>query len=465
MFELSEILAALARHEGPVSREIKLRRVDGTPLHCLVAAARGDQPNTTILGITDVTGVAHATLALEESLRKQAAVYQHMPIGLGRVDGSELSALYQRLRDEKVSDVEAYVADNAWILERVQEASFVIEANKHCALLLGLSCPEELVGRSVGFTWQRRPDTLRRLIGSVVMQQPFLEETQLCTIDGNVIDVVLAATTVMDNGSRHMIVGILDISAKVRAEQAVARMQAEMSHAWRVAVLGEMSASIAHEINQPLAAISVTVGAGERWLEQEPPQLTEISRCLTRISELEQRARNVIARIRDMAERKTPELGEESLSELVKNACAFMAVEARHHHVEIVQEFEPSSDLVRVDKVQIEQVIVNLILNAIQAIVSSNPEVRKIIVSTRTHVEVVECVIVDTGPGIPPGKEKKIFESFFSTKLGGMGIGLSICRSIIEVAGGALTAENGSDGAGARFSFVLPAAPGELSGY
>jgi C4-dicarboxylate-specific signal transduction histidine kinase len=224
-------------------------------------------------------------------------------------------------------------------------------------------------------------------------------------------------------------------------------------------MLGELTASIAHEVNQPLAAIAASGEAGLRWLARTEPDLGKMRKLTASIIADAQRAGDIIARIRAMAARKAAEQTLLSINDVIREALQFLSHEVQSRSVTISHRLDPAAPQVLGDRTQLQQVIVNLAVNSMQAMAQAESAKRTITIRTVTADPTVLCCIVeDSGPGIGPEHFGQLFESFFTTKVGGMGMGLPICRSIIEAHGGSITADNGGVDGGARFSFTLPVA-------
>jgi signal transduction histidine kinase len=248
------------------------------------------------------------------------------------------------------------------------------------------------------------------------------------------------------------------------AELASARQRdtAERAKLARIAQLtsmGEMAASIAHEVNQPLAAIATNGEAGLRWLDRAEPDLDEARALMKRVVADARRAADIIARVRAMATRGAHTRVPVSLHQVIQESLLFLGHEIQSRAVSI--RFIPASSLpdVRADRTQMQQVVVNLAVNAMQAMAQSPGGRRMLgIRTTRPDAATVCCIVEDSGPGIDAAHLDRLFESFFTTKERGMGMGLPICRSIIEAHGGQVQADNDSAYGGARFSFTLPAA-------
>ncbi len=255
----------------------------------------------------------------------------------------------------------------------------------------------------------------------------------------------------------HFLGAVSDITERVTAQEMLNGVQANFAHASRVSVLGELTASIAHEIAQPLAAIAASSGAGLQWLERTEPDLLEVRNATASIVNNVRRATEIIARIRSMATRTLPEHTVLSLDDIIREALTFLRYEVQARNAHIAHYTASIEPLVLADRTQVQQVLVNLVMNAMQALVQGQE--RKITIQTTIEEETsVICSVEDTGAGIRPEHLPRVFESFFTTKEGGMGMGLALCRSILEAHGGNLTVQNLEGGCGARFSFTLPLA-------
>ena len=238
---------------------------------------------------------------------------------------------------------------------------------------------------------------------------------------------------------------MLDISDRVEAQTKLSRMQAEFAHAARVSMLGELTASIAHEVNQPLGAILTSGETAIRWLDRPEPDLGELRALAVRTVSDARRAGDVIRRIRSMASHGEPELVELALNDVVEEVMLFLGPELRRQAVQATLDLAPDLPFVRGDRVQLQQVFANLAVNALQAMAGQG-ERRLLIRTALTDPHTVCALVEDNGPGIPEDQLHRLFQSFFTTKKGGMGIGLAICRSIVEAHGGRLEAANLSGG-------------------
>jgi PAS domain S-box-containing protein len=240
-----------------------------------------------------------------------------------------------------------------------------------------------------------------------------------------------------------------------RAEAALQRAQSELAHATRIMTLGELTASIAHEVNQPLGAIVTSAGSCARWLAAQPPDMEKARRALERIANDGRRAAEVIKRLRSLMKRQAPRKSSLSINEAILEVIALAQAELRRSHILVGTRL---ADLPRVqgDKVQLQQVLLNLIVNAIEAMSGVTERRRELtITSSMEGADAVQVEVRDSGTGLEAEHAAHLFEPFYTTKAEGIGIGLSISRSIVEAHGGRLSAEANSPH-GAVFRFLLP---------
>ena len=243
------------------------------------------------------------------------------------------------------------------------------------------------------------------------------------------------------------------------AAEALRTTQAELAHASRVMTMGEMTTSIAHEVNQPLAGIVTNAGACLRWLAGDAPNLEEAREAARRIIRDGNRASDVIGRIRSLAKKADTEKQPLDLNDAVQEVTALTQGEVRRNGVLLRTELAHDLPPVLGDRVQLQQVVLNLVMNAIEAMSRVGDRPRVLIIKTQRVEGGQACVTVqDSGVGLDPKGAAHIFNAFYSTKPGGMGMGLSISRSIIENHGGRLWALP-NNGAGATFHFTVPQRP------
>jgi PAS domain S-box-containing protein len=246
------------------------------------------------------------------------------------------------------------------------------------------------------------------------------------------------------------------ITERRQAEEALRAMQAELAHANRVTTMGELSASIAHEVNQPIAATVTNAQAALRWLRAQPPDLDEVRASLSRIVEDGNRAGNVIGGIRAFINKVPPRKDRFDLNEAILEMIALTRSEMLKHGILLRTELAAGLPAVAGDRTQLQQVTLNLILNAVEAMGGIDAGARELRINTeREAAGGVLVTVRDSGPGLDPTDMERVFKAFYTTKPKGMGMGLAICRSMVEAHGGRMWA-SANEPRGAVFQFTLP---------
>ncbi|HKD48447.1 MAG TPA: PAS domain-containing protein [Rhizomicrobium sp.] len=276
--------------------------------------------------------------------------------------------------------------------------------------------------------------------------------------DGSEIPVLLSAAPIQDNSGR--IVGTVATVRDLRHEKAAgakdAALEAELTHVSRLSAMGEMSAAIAHELNQPLTAVTNYVKAALRFLNQDPPtsmQIHNACKAMEKAADQTIRAGTIIRYLRDFVEKRESERAPENINQVIRDAVTLGLVGTDHSNIKVKLELESRIPRLMIDKIQIQQVFLNLIRNAAEAMAGSeNAEI--VISSSAVDSSFAQIEIRDTGPGFAPEMAGKLFQAFATTKRDGLGIGLKICQSIVEAHGGSIKALR--DGPGAGFQIRLP---------
>jgi two-component system, LuxR family, sensor kinase FixL len=278
--------------------------------------------------------------------------------------------------------------------------------------------------------------------------------------DGTTFPMHLSIGEMQSGGVPYFTGFVRDLTEHQQTQARLQELQSELVHVSRLSAMGEMASALAHELNQPLAAISNYMKGSRRLLAGSlDPNATKIESALDRAAEQAIRAGQIIRRLRDFVSRGETEKRVESLSKLVEEAGALGLSGAREQGVQLRFSLDPEHDLVLVDRVQIQQVLVNLFRNALEAMQQAP---RRELTASNAGVadDMIEVAVSDTGSGFTEDVRSNLFQTFFTTKATGMGVGLSISRSIIEAHGGRMWAESNPSG-GATFRFSLPAAPNE----
>jgi PAS domain S-box-containing protein len=330
--------------------------------------------------------------------------------------------------------------------------------------IFGLN-PQEGVPSTETF-WQRiHPEDLDRtrelLLKAAHGQMEYEHEPRIVLPDGTVKHIQAIGHPVLDEkGQVAKYVGTaVDVTERKRAErerERVRQLEAELAHLNRVSMLGELAASIAHEVNQPLSGIVTNGGACLRWLAGETPNIEEAREAARRIVRDGKRAGEVIARIRALTKRAATPREKLDLNETIREVLALVGDEAKKRNVIIRTQFADDLSPVSGDRVQLQQVVLNLVMNAIEAMSSIGERPRELVMTTRNiDADQVQITVEDSGIGLEPNTIERIFDPFYTTKASGMGMGLSISRSILQAHGGRLWA-TAHEGPGTSFHFTLP---------
>lgn len=462
VFPRQEVDAALAR-EGQWSGEIKRTRRDGTQIVLASRWLLRRDPEGRAVGViessADMTEQLRADAEREVSERRFRTIFETAGFAAWESDWTEAMriGLEGAPRDETL---EAWLVDRPDRIQQGTAAAVIRNANQAAADLFDVASREDLVGANL--CGRYAPDGLAafaHIVSRLVRGETSVDaETRLVTLSGRIADIVLRVSVLPEGKDwSHMLVMAYDVTERNEARTRLEQMSAELAHAGRVSMLGQLAASIAHEVNQPLTAIVNYGKSGGRWLNRPEPDLGEVQACLDKIVAGASRAAAVIDRVRGLARKAAPQSDALDLAELADDAIAFVQSEARSARVAIRRDLRPAP-AVTGDRVQVQQVLVNLLMNGIQAMRDTTDRPRELTIRVEPQTDAtVRVAVRDRGTGFAPDGAARLFEPFFTTKSDGMGMGLSICRSIIEAQGGSISAAN-NEGPGATVAFTLPVA-------
>lgn len=431
-------------------------------------AARYDSSGQLVDIIETARDLTVGTIATEELRRSEYRyrnMFQAMAVSFWELDFSDVKLLVKAWKEQEgVTDLARFFASNPDAVRQMMAVTRIVDVNDTTLPLFGATSREEL-GHTIERFWPRSSDTVfaATVVAAKSGQANFEAETRLMTLDGREIDVLFTCSFPPEcMGHGNVLVGITDISGRVGAQQELQRVQAELAHAARIATLGELAASIAHEVNQPLAAIVNFGEAAKRWLNRPAPDMSEAGAAIEQMIADSRRASDIIGRIRSMATKSVPKPTMFHPCEAVKEAVQLVRHDMQARGVALSIAEVEAVPKVRADRIQIQQVAVNLIVNAIQAMTQVPEERRALVIRTRRLPDrMVQIEVQDSGPGIDPAVADRLFTAFSSTKPTGMGMGLSISRSIVEAHGGTINGACNTDGPGSTFAFTLPIAEGQ----
>lgn len=387
-------------------------------------------------------------------------------------EGDELSGYASIMRDvsEHVAadrELKAREAHLRSILETVPDAMIVIdeEARIHsfskAAVRLFGYAPGEVLGENIRILM---PAPYREQHDGYMQRYLTTGERRIIGIgrvvvglrkDGSTFPMELSVGEMRSETGRYFTGFVRDLTERQNTEARLQELQAELVHMSRFTALGEMASALAHEINQPLTAITNYLKGCRRLLETSNDDRAPVLRnAVEKAAEQALRAGQVIRHLREFVTRGEGERQVEQLSKLVQEASALALVGAKERGVRVSYSFDPAAELVLADRIQIQQVLLNLIRNAIEAMQDS-PRRELVIATAAKEGRTAEVRVSDTGSGLAPEVAERLFEPFMTTKAQGMGVGLSICRTIVEAHGGRIWAEPKPD-PGTEFRFTLP---------
>ena len=376
------------------------------------------------------------------------------------VDISEGKRSQERLKNERAFLRQVIDIDPNFIFAKDRDGRFTL-VNRAVADAYGTTV-EELIGRTdVDFNPNRaEAEHFQRIDLEVIdtLQERFIPEECLTDARGQVrwLQTVKRPIVESDGVANQVLGASTDITRRKEAEAELRQQRDELAHLMRVSTMGELATSLAHELNQPLTAILSNAQAAQRFLAANPADVNEVTEILRDIVEDDNRASQIIQRMRVMVKKDEPKFSALDLAVLISDVVLLVRSDAVLHNVSVSVQLDAGLPPVRGDRVQLQQVVINLLLNAFDAMKDCPPSERAVLVKAELDgAERMKISIADRGIGLSSDRIDRIFQPFYTTKREGLGMGLSISRSIIEAHGGKLWAENKPE-RGATFCFTLP---------
>jgi two-component system sensor kinase FixL len=349
-----------------------------------------------------------------------------------------------------------------FIFAKDRDGRFTL-ANQALADVYGVRV-EDLIGRTDAHFRRAEPDAGARETETDVLnslQQRSIPEERIIDARGGVRWLQTVKRPIMESDGRadQVLSASTDITDRKRSEMELLQQRADLAHVARVSLMGELAASLAHELSQPLTAILANASAGLNALQQGQHDAAELSEILEDVIKDQTRAAEVLRQMRRMVKKESSlEFGTVDLGDVVREVVKLVRNDAALQHVEINLQIEPGLPPARGIRVQLQQVLLNLLLNALEAMKDFPHGARTVGLDVRYREGSIEAAVRDHGRGLGAEDIERVFEPFYTTKRDGLGMGLSICRSIIHAHGGRLWARNNAEG-GATFYFTLPVRP------
>jgi PAS domain S-box-containing protein len=406
----------------------------------------------------DITQQKQADAELRASERKFRNIFQTVGVSIWEEDFSEVKAAIDALRAQGVRDFPRYLGEHPEFTRQAIALVKVLDVNDATIELFGARTKDELL---VSLHQLFLPETeivlAQELITLAEGQGSFTAETVLQSLKGERLDVLFTITFPAEPPAMtSVLVSIVDITERKRSQEALDRAQADLAHVNRVSTLGELTASIAHEVNQPIAGVVTNAEAASRFLTTTPPDLREVREALDAIVKDGKRAGEILGRIRTLVRKAPVQKEQVDVNHAILEVVALTQGEVHRSGVTLKTQLKPGLPPITGDRIQLQQVVLNFILNAVEATSGVDRYSRNVVVSSATDSNNVTVAVRDTGAGFDAESIDRLFQPFYTTKASGMGMGLSICRSIIEAHGGWVRASRNDD-TGATFQFTLPA--------
>lgn len=458
----SQIQAELAA-TGAWEGELVQRRRDGAIRIVLSRWAR--EPGGGFLSTnTDITDLRQASKDLHHSEARYRTIFDTLAISIWEHDLRPLKRDLDGLRAAGVTDIRAYLVQNPEFFRRVRERVPITDVNATALKLVGVGRKDDFFKHLHEFLAEADESFLPFLVALYEGQTSFQAETIVRSRTGELIPVLVALTFPTDGaGFDRILASVFDLSEQRRLQARLDGARVELDQALRAATLGVLSASIAHEVNQPIAAVSNNANAALRWLALDPPNLDEARKALADVTAAADRAGEVVRGVRGLIARAPNERVAIGVDGLLQEAGRFSARDLADLQAQLVLDLQAGEAVLTGDRVLLQQTLMNLMVNAAQAMAQAEAAAR--VVTARSRIEGEEAVIeiLDTGPGFTAEAAERVFQVFFTTKAGGMGLGLAICQSTVAAHEGRILVHPAMAGGGGRVEVRLPLARADVA--
>ncbi|RZF63847.1 PAS domain S-box protein [Sphingomonas populi] len=398
--------------------------------------------------------VEERTEELTRTEARYTSLFDVGNISFAEMDFRATKPILDQLRDEGVTDLRAHMNAHPDLFQHCLGLIKTTRVNEALARLMGYENLAELAANPPAENAEDGPEVLLRQLEMAFYGSEYIDgRTVLIGKDGQRITVFF---TVIRLESGLHLSSHLNLTEQEGIAELRRAAQDELARANRIATIGAYSATIAHELNQPISSITMDVQTTLRWLRSDQPDLASAIRGLERLTRTVERVRTIVQRTRESVTAHRRKVSEFDLCALVTETCDLLDGEVRRAGATLELQCDSDFPPIEADPIELQQVLVNLTTNAAEAMIAT-PGSRRIVVSVRNMGGGVSVSVADTGPGIPQDQLTRLFEPFFTTKATGMGMGLQVCRNAVESMGGTLNVHNREEG-GAIFAFILPAA-------
>ena len=417
---------------------------------------RNGTPVTILETATDITARRKADEDLRLSEHRFRTIFDTLAVAIWEHDLRPVKVALDEVRASGVEDMRAYIEANPEFVKRARASVRITDVNATALKMLDVPSKDRFFRHLNEFLPESDESFADCMMAIDEGRSTFETETVVRTLHGRDVHVIVALSFPPGGAGLERIQGsFLNITERIRMQQALEKARRERDQAFRVATIGELSASIAHEVNQPLAAIMSYAEAARRWMARCPPDFDEAKTALDDVLSAAKHTGEVVRRVRRLLKNASPEKVELRIEKVMADAVALARTEALSNGVVVQLALQSCDAVIEGDPVLLQQVFLNLMTNAIQAMEAVPAEQRRLTVSTRVTDTGVRVEFVDTGPGFQEADPEDAFVPFHTRKKDGMGLGLAMCRSIVVAHEGAITLHNGPDG-GAVVVIELP---------
>jgi PAS domain S-box-containing protein len=446
---------------GQAQGELRVTAKDGRELDIIARwrlQSRDRFSSPTILEIgTDITERNRAGEALKASELRFRTIFDTLAIAIWEHDFRAVKAELDALRRRGITDIAGYIAGNPDFVNKTRAMVRITDVNRTALTLMGVRSKDEFFTHLDEFLPETDASFAQGLIAIAEGHPTFQSEATIRDRNGKLINVIVVLSFPPDGAGLDRIHGsIVDITERRHMSETLERTRRELEQASRSATIGEISASIAHEVNQPLAAIITCAQAAQRWLSKTPPDIGEADAALADVVVGAERAADIVNRVRMLLGKSKSDNSELNVDFAVADAVRVKRDELALQNVQISLDLGATDVAIRGDRVLLQQALLNVINNAAQAMETMPADRRKLWIATETADDGVRILVTDSGPGFDCESPEAAFKPFWTTKAEGMGLGLAMCRSIVTAHRGQISVDNRSDDSGAAVTIFLP---------
>lgn len=401
--------------------------------------------------------------ALKESEHRYRTIFETLAIAIWENDFREVMAELGTIKNRGVTDLRQYMIDHPDLAGRLRKSVRITDVNQTALKLMGIPSKDQFFGSLDDFLPDADGGFERFLIGLFEGQKNFQSETTVRNKDGRLIPILVALSFPKDGtGLDRIQASIVDMTERNQFQEALENSRQELEQASRAAMIGEISASIAHEVNQPLSAIMTFVQAGVRWLDRPQPDIGEAKAAMQDAAAATEHAAQVVRRVRILLGKAKSESAEVAVDTALAEAAQIKQKELATAGVRLDLSLSASTAVIRGDRVLLQQAFLNIITNAIHAMETVEETSRSLLIESRQDADGIAIRFIDSGAGLGAMAPETLFKPFNTTKVNGMGLGLAMCRSITMAHSGSISLRERDNGQGAIVEIKLPNPSDEL---